>query len=224
MNRAMSNDLLIGALEKVTEGADLLQGSIDTVAGGFDAFRNTASTALTDVLMGTKSLNDALGDIVNATLRTLIQGFINLGITIFVLEPLEEFLRKVFKRQKDINKELKTEIGLRAILALFGGGGGGGGIPFLADGGSLQRGQPAIVGEEGPELFVPNQSGSVIPNNRLGETTTTGDMMGDQVTVNFNINTVDAAGFDELLVDRRNTIVGIINSALTKRGKVGVTS
>ena len=224
MNRAMSNDLLIGALEKVTEGADLLQMSIDTVAGGFDAFRNTASTALTDVLMGTKSLNDALGDIVNATLRTLIQGFINLGITIFVLEPLEEFLRKVFKRQKDINKELKTEIGLRAILALFGGGGGGGGIPFLADGGSLQRGQPAIVGEEGPELFVPNQSGSVIPNNRLGETTTTGDMMGDQVTVNFNINTVDAAGFDELLVDRRNTIVGIINSALTKRGKVGVTS
>ena len=88
----------------------------------------------------------------------------------------------------------------------------------------MQRGQPAIVGEEGPELFVPNQSGSVIPNNQLGQTTTTGDMMGDAFTVNFNINTVDAAGFDSLLVDRRNTIVGIINSALTKRGKVGVTS
>ena len=44
------------------------------------------------------------------------------------------------------------------------------------------------------------------------------------VNVNFNINAVDASGFDSLLVDRRNTIVGIINSALTKRGKVGVTS
>jgi|TARA_R100000479_G_scaffold49352_1_gene22792 hypothetical protein len=224
MNKAMSNDLLIGALEKVTDGADLLQGSIDAVAGGFETFRSTASTALTDVLMGTKSLSDALGSIVKETLRALIQGFINLGITIFVLEPLEDFLRKVFKRQRDINKELKTEIGLRAILALFGGGGGGG-IPFLADGGPVSKNQPYIVGEEGPELFVPNKSGTIVPNNMMPQAGSSGgSAMGGDVTVNFNINTVDAAGMDELLVDRRTTIVGIINQALNQRGRVGVTN
>lgn len=224
MNRAMSNDLLIGALEKVTEGADLLQGSIDAVAGGFETFRSTASTALTDVLMGTKSLSDALGSIVKDTLRALIQGFINLGITIFVLEPLEEFLRKVFKRQREINNELRTEIGLRAILALFGGGGGGG-IPFLAEGGPVSKNQPYIVGEEGPELFVPNKSGTIVPNNMMPQAGSSGgSAMGGDVTVNFNINTVDAAGMDELLVDRRTTIVGIINQALNQRGRVGVTN
>jgi hypothetical protein len=35
-------------------------------------------------------------------------------------------------------------------------------------GGVLRAGQPALVGETGPELFVPNQSGEIIPNNRMG--------------------------------------------------------
>lgn len=35
---------------------------------------------------------------------------------------------------------------------------------MLADGGLAQAGTPYIVGERGPELFVPNQSGTVIPN------------------------------------------------------------
>lgn len=219
MNKAMSNDLLIGALEKVTEGADLVKGSIDAVAGGFEAFRNTASTALTDVLMGAKSLNDALGEIVNATIKSLIQGFINLGITIFVLEPLEEFLRKVFKRQKEINSELKKEIGLRAVLALFGGGG----IPGFAAGGPVRGGAPILVGERGPELFVPPSSGEIISNQAL-QSGGGGSAMGGPVSVNFNIETIDATGFDELLIERRSTIVGVINEAMNRQGREGITS
>lgn len=41
-------------------------------------------------------------------------------------------------------------------------------IPMLAQGGFLNAGQAAIVGERGPELFVPSSSGNVIPNNKLG--------------------------------------------------------
>jgi len=44
------------------------------------------------------------------------------------------------------------------------------------------------------------------------------------VNVNFNIETNDASGFDELLIERRNTIVGIINQALNQRGQQGVTT
>ena len=64
-----------------------------------------------------------------------------------------------------------------ADLALrFGGylaGGGEHGIrgffgfPGLQYGGPAMRGQPYIVGEAGPELFVPNVSGRVVPNNQL---------------------------------------------------------
>ena len=34
-------------------------------------------------------------------------------------------------------------------------------------GGPVTTGSPYIVGEGGPELFVPNSSGTIIPNNRL---------------------------------------------------------
>lgn len=41
-------------------------------------------------------------------------------------------------------------------------------IPHLARGGRALAGMAHIVGEEGPELFVPERNGRVIPNNKLG--------------------------------------------------------
>ena len=41
-------------------------------------------------------------------------------------------------------------------------------IPKLAAGGLLGAGQMALVGENGPELFVPNSGGRIVPNNALG--------------------------------------------------------
>jgi hypothetical protein len=41
-------------------------------------------------------------------------------------------------------------------------------IPMLATGGLANANSPYIVGERGPELFVPSGNGRVIPNNKLG--------------------------------------------------------
>lgn len=43
--------------------------------------------------------------------------------------------------------------------------------PFAgkASGGPVTAGVPYIVGERGPEFFVPNRSGKIIPNNELGD-------------------------------------------------------
>ena len=81
-------------------------------------------------------------------------------------------------------------------------------------GGPVGAGQSYLVGEKGPELFMPNAGGSIVPN---------GIMSQEPVQVNFNITTTDARGFDQLLVERRSTIVGIINQAMNSRGKTGVT-
>jgi len=81
-------------------------------------------------------------------------------------------------------------------------------------GGRPPVGQPSIVGEKGAELFVPDQAGTIVPNDKLG--------MGKNVTVNFNINTVDARGFNELLVNSRGTIVNLINSAMNEKGRMAV--
>ena len=89
------------------------------------------------------------------------------------------------------NKELAlrdAETRLQSGGGLFGKGGlsvGGiiGGL-FRANGGSVKAGQPYIVGERQPELFVPNRSGTIIPSVTSG---------GDSITNIVNVS-VDASG------------------------------
>ena len=82
-------------------------------------------------------------------------------------------------------------------------------------GGRVNQGQPYMVGEAGPELIVPDKASNVVPNHQLGG-------MGKPVTVNFNISTVDAKGFNELLVNSRGTIVNLINSAVNEKGRMAI--
>jgi phage-related minor tail protein len=61
---------------------------------------------------------------------------------------------------------------------------GGGFAGFKADGGPVSAGSSYIVGERGPELFVPRSSGSIVPNEKM-TSGGSGGMGG--VTVNYNI-------------------------------------
>ncbi len=58
-----------------------------------------------------------------------------------------------------------------ALFSLFPGSSLFKSLPRFADGGSISGGKPAIVGERGPELFMPGRSGSIIPNNAMGGAT-----------------------------------------------------
>jgi hypothetical protein len=57
-------------------------------------------------------------------------------------------------------------------------------IPFKAMGGPVSGGSPYVVGEKGPELFVPHASGTIVPNNKMGGGSGSGS---GGVTVNYNI-------------------------------------
>jgi antitoxin component HigA of HigAB toxin-antitoxin module len=55
------------------------------------------------------------------------------------------------------------------------------GLPGFADGGPVGGGRPIVVGEEGPEVFVPHSAGQIIPN---------GESMGGTVvhqTINISV-------------------------------------
>ena len=77
----------------------------------------------------------------------------------------------------------------------FGGGEGGAGLleglvgSFIggarADGGAVSANTPYLVGERGPEIVVPSNSGTVIPNNQIG---------GSSLTVNINVSGVQNEG------------------------------
>jgi lambda family phage tail tape measure protein len=71
---------------------------------------------------------------------------------------------------------------------------------FLADGGSANANTPYVVGERGPELFVPRSSGTVIPNHALA------GAGGTTMVTNNYINAIDTKSFEERLYGSSNAI------------------
>jgi lambda family phage tail tape measure protein len=86
------------------------------------------------------------------------------------------------------------------FLGLFGGNGGSGLSNFFgaltgkAIGGPVSANTPYIVGERGPELFMPSSAGNIVPNNQL-----TGLGNTSNTAVTYNINAVDAASFRQMI-------------------------
>lgn len=71
---------------------------------------------------------------------------------------------------------------------------------YFADGGEPPVGEVSVVGERGPELFVPRTAGTIIPNhalNSIGSTT--------NVTNNY-INAIDTKSFEDRLLGSSSAI------------------
>ena len=69
-----------------------------------------------------------------------------------------------------------------------------------ANGGPVSANGSYLVGERGPELFMPSGSGTIIPNNQMGN-------MGGQTNVTNNyINAIDVKSFEDRLLGSSNTI------------------
>lgn len=101
---------------------------------------------------------------------------------------IDNFVRTGKLNFKDLAKSIIQDliaIQLKAqaafLLSKAMGAMGFGGFTAKAGGGSVSQSIPYMVGENGPELFVPQAGGAIIPTQRLGS-----DMgMGGQ-TINYN--------------------------------------
>ena len=106
--------------------------------------------------------------------------------------------------------------------ALFGNIGGdsvtGGLFKFLgfkANGGPVAGGKSYVVGEKGPELFVPRSSGTVVPNNKLGGGGST------SVTVNVDASGSDVQGDDAGGQELGTLIAVAVQGELVKQQRPG---
>ena len=222
-----------GAQDAITS-FDEYQHILDAGNNLVNTFRTRTAEAFADAVLGAKSFAEGLKEVTEALVRGVIVAIAELAIQIFILEKfIEPLFRKMVggtedavNSQKKLNSQLRTEIGLRAILSFFTGGFSNILPSFRADGGPVNAGQQYIVGEEGPELFVPRQSGRIVPNDALSPNSSTfgaeAQQPASEVNVNFNIQTVDAESFDELLVSRRGIITSIINESMFRQGKRGL--
>lgn len=119
-----------------------------------------------------------------------------------VLLGLEKDITRIILR-KQVTEPLADMIG-----GIFSGGkSGGGGNIFsgigkifgFADGGNVRGNEPIVVGERGPELFVPSGSGAIVSNEKIGQSY--------NVTNVFNIKS-DSGKVDTRSIQQIQTAVG----------------
>ena len=159
------------ALEKLTPEQEkqllLNQETVKSINGQINA-NNKNFKELRNSTLEARKLQNAANETVDAfeKLNITIQNDIKQGIKGLIkgTSTLGDLLNNVADRFLD----------LALNQALFGNAGGqtvtGGLFKMFgfADGGRPPVGRPSIVGERGPELFVPDRAGTIIPNKQLG--------------------------------------------------------
>lgn len=131
-------------------------------------------------------LDDELQTIVTQTSHAFANDFVNsLLNSESALESFKSFAQSMvaqilatFMQLKVINPVLNSIFGAGTFATGTGAGtsSGSGGGGFRAGGGTVQGGSPYMVGERGPEIFVPNTGGTIMNNmnskNAVGGSTT----------------------------------------------------
>jgi hypothetical protein len=87
---------------------------------------------------------------------------------------------------------------------------------FKAEGGPVKGNQPYIVGEKGPELFVPPNAGKIIPNNQMGSKGVASGAISAPITNTYitnNISALDSRSVAQLFAENRKTLFGSVQMA-----------
>jgi hypothetical protein len=174
---------------------------------------------LAPVLEGVKTVFKAVGDLIED--NTGFFKLLGVGITAFLLiaRPFATFLGTTFKVAwsgialiiNGVSKAIQGVVagingaikvvnllikGYNIVNNLKPGSKDLQEIPMLATGGLANANSPYIVGERGPELFVPSGNGRVIPNNKLGNG-------GGNIYINVS-GAIDQEGTARRIVDVLN--------------------
>ena len=133
-------------------------------------------SAFEEALISGQRFQDFLEDLANDLLR--------FGTRELVTRPLMEGFGEFFGGLSGKQDSTATSgTGMLANLGKFFGNL----FNFFEEGGFPQIGKPAVVGESGPEVFIPRVSGVVIPGNQMNSLGNT--------TINLNVTTPDVDSF-----------------------------
>ena len=142
-------------LDKEREAIRDVESDFKKLERAIDRMAKNSAQSMAQFIMGTKT---SFSDMINSMIEDIIQLLLYKNIT----QPIAE--------------GISGSIGTGAFKEFFSGMFGG----AFANGGMPPVGKASLVGERGPELFVPKTAGTVIPNHELG--------MGDTNNVNVVVN------------------------------------
>jgi len=177
-----------------------------------------------------------IGDAFSSSFQGIITG------TQSVQESLASFFQNIAKSFIDMATEIIAQMvvmyAFKQLLGLFGGGAGIGPvgnfsgafsgtassfnpssfgmglIPGRAKGGPVSSGQTYMVGERGPELFVPGRSGTIVANDKMGGG-------GVNVVVNVDAKGSSVEGDEQGANQLGRVVSAAVQSELIKQQRPG---
>ena len=152
-------------IRSLKEELEELVNPINQITGAANAIGSAFSQSFTDAISGSKSAKEALADFfksVGSYFLDMAGQIIAKMVTMAILNAVVGLLPGGGGGGIGFNPSAPSITG--NSLGDFGGGSFGG---FMANGGPVSANTPYIVGERGPELFVPFQQGNITSNEEL---------------------------------------------------------
>jgi hypothetical protein len=180
-------------LEEMTVKKKANEEELEILEDLRDGYKSLGATIIEAFATG-KSAADAFKTALSSLLQKLAS------------RSLDKFLDAIFKSDMTGAPSLFENFasGLPVIGNLFG---------KRAGGGPVSSGAPYLVGERGPELFVPSSAGQVIPNYAMGGATTVN---------NYNIQAIDVKSFEDRILGSSKAVWAAnayANKSLSVRGR-----
>lgn len=201
---------------KLTEQLQLAQlqaQSLENVVLNIgDAFGQAMTVGVASLIDGTKSAEQVFADFLNTIANALLQTAAQMIATYTAIGIARTFAGVPAAGGGNV----AGLFGAGAPSAVAGGDifSGAGPFQFRADGGSVSAGRPYIVGERGPELFMPRSSGSIYPNDAMG-------MGGANIVVNVDAGGSSVGG-DPGQANQLGKVIGIaVQQELIKQKRPG---
>lgn len=166
-----------------------------------ESYAEGAAKAMKDIAEQFKPINMAQ--------EAIQKGWSRIGDAIDTFVETGKFSFSDFARSviADLAKMIAKALIFKAISAALGAFGLK--IPGLAAGGPVEAGKAYMVGEKGPELFVPPGSGKIVPNDKLGNKNSGPVNAPVNNTYNtYNINALDAKSVAQMFAENRKAIFG----------------
>jgi phage-related minor tail protein len=173
----------------------------------------TEITLLGERLQYVKDVNQA----VFTSMTQAIQAFLITGKLNF-----KDFTLSVIGNLLQIQAQYMAMAAMRGLGSLFGGASagpeplgmfGGAGFTPMAAGGFTSGGMPHLVGENGPELFVPRSAGTIIPNQRMNDYAGGGAQTVFNGPYIANMQAIDTQSGVQFLAKNKMTIWSMNQSA-----------
>jgi tape measure domain-containing protein len=196
----------------------------------------TKLTELQDPINMAQRGAQGIGDAFSSSFQGIITG------TQTAQEALASFFQNIAKSFLDMATEIIAQMvimyAFKQLLGLFGGGAGiapsnnfsgafsgttasfnpssfgMGLLPGRANGGPVSSGQTYMVGERGPELFVPGRSGTIVANDKMGGGNT-------NVVVNVDAKGSSVEGDEQGANQLGRVISAAVQSELIKQQRPG---